>query len=285
MNGWGALVGLSYGAGAASIAMYTGPWRARRFHQRVHEVLHGASMQRRMGRESLRLMGNHRQQRIEQRQQQAGDKPDAALHALRCLTGAVIGIAASAAILVLLLGMQQLRKPLAAALLTCIAAVSGWLLADMQLSARVKRRQRAAAVALPAFVESIALAVGAGAALPQALQIVAQRTSGVLADGLRTIPMHDGLTSALHGLRACFPFPSMGRFIDAVEIALDRGTPIVEVLHAQAADARHESRRLLLETAGRREVGMLVPVIFFVLPAVVVVALYPGFTELSTLAN
>lgn len=288
MNGWGALIGLAYGAGAASIAMYSGPWRALHFHRLVRIALHGPSIRRHVH-GSLRMLGTARQHRIEQRQLQAGDSADASGHVLHCLTGAVIGIAGSAAVLVVLMGLQQLRKPFAAMLLIGIAAVSGWLIADMRLSSRVRARQRAAAVALPAFVEAIALAVGAGAALPHALQIVADRTSGVLTDGLRTTvhALRDGRSfdSAMAEFGARFPFPSMIRFIDALHIAMDRGTPVVDVLHAQAADARQESRRLLLESAGRREVGMLIPVIFFVLPAVVVVALYPGFTELSSLAT
>lgn len=289
MNGWGALVGLAYGSGAASIALHTGPWRALQFNRRVRDGLRGASLQQRVGMRSLQFLGRDRRSRIETRQRQAGDVVDASVHVLRCITGAVIGIAASAAVLALLLAMQQLRKPFAAALLMCIAAVSGWLIADARLSARVKNRQHAAVVALPSFVESVALAVGAGAALPHALQIVSDRTSGVFADGLRQAvrALHDGVgfETALSGFGAQFPFPSMTRFVDAVQIAIDRGTPVVDVLHAQAADARQESRRLLLESAGRREVGMLIPVIFFVLPAVVVVALYPGFTELSALAT
>ena len=289
MNGWGALVGLAYGAGAASVALHPGPWRAVRFHRRVHEGLYGKSLRQRFGSGSLEFLGVNRQRRIQQRLLQAGETADAAVHVLRCVSAAVIGIASSAALLVLLVAMDQMRKPFASAFLMCISACLGWLIVDARLSARVKAHQRAAAVALPAFVESIALAVGVGAALPHALQIVSDRTSGVLTAALRStvnaIRDGSGLESALRTFGAQFPFPSMTRFVDAVQIAIERGTPVVDVLHAQAADARQESRRLLLESAGRREVGMLIPVIFFVLPAVVVVALYPGFTELSSLAT
>lgn len=285
MNGWGALIGLSYGAGAATLLLYPGPWRALRFHRRVHGALHGTSIRRRLGGRSLRLLGTVRQQRIEERQRRAGLRPDASLQVLQCLTGAVIGLAVSAVVLVALLTMQQMRKPFAGVLLMLITAVSGWMIADLRLTQRIRTRQRAAAVALPAFVESMALAVGAGAALPHALRIVSERTTGVLADALKPSLSAGSFDASMSAFVAQFPFPALTRFVEAVHIAMDRGTPIVDVLHAQAADARQESRRLLLESAGRREVGMLVPVIFFVLPAVVVVALYPGFTELSTLAT
>ncbi|MFN2388126.1 MAG: pilus assembly protein TadB, partial [Actinomycetota bacterium] len=41
----------------------------------------------------------------------------------------------------------------------------------------------------------------------------------------------------------------------------------------------------LLETAGRREVLMLVPVVFLIMPVVVVFALYPGIVSLDLLVE
>ena len=91
------------------------------------------------------------------------------------------------------------------------------------------------------------------------------------------------LDEALAAMCQRMPIPSVIRFLDALRIALERGTPVADVLHAQASDARHESRRLLMESAGKREVAMLIPVVFLVLPAVVVIALFPGFRELTSM--
>ena len=68
-------------------------------------------------------------------------------------------------------------------------------------------------------------------------------------------------------------------------IAIDRGTPLADVLRAQATDARDVRRRQLMETAGRREVAMLVPVVFLILPITVVFALFPGFYGLNLSVN
>lgn len=40
---------------------------------------------------------------------------------------------------------------------------------------------------------------------------------------------------------------------------------------------REARRRALMETAGRKEIGMMVPVVFLVLPVTVLFAVYPGF--------
>ena len=52
------------------------------------------------------------------------------------------------------------------------------------------------------------------------------------------------------------------------------------MLHAQAADVREAGRRELIETAARKEVFMMVPVVFLVLPVTVLFAFFPGVVGL-----
>jgi tight adherence protein C len=51
----------------------------------------------------------------------------------------------------------------------------------------------------------------------------------------------------------------VSRFAEGFAVALERGTPLADVLHSQAADVREASRRALLETGARKEVAMMVP--------------------------
>ena len=62
--------------------------------------------------------------------------------------------------------------------------------------------------------------------------------------------------------------------------ATARSTPLAGVLHAQAADAREAGRRNLIETGARREVLMMVPVVFLILPVTVLFAFWPGVVGL-----
>ena len=64
-------------------------------------------------------------------------------------------------------------------------------------------------------------------------------------------------------------------------MAVERGTPLADVLRAQAQDVREAGRRELMETGGRKEIAMMVPVVFLVLPVTVVFAVYPGLAVLS----
>jgi tight adherence protein C len=56
---------------------------------------------------------------------------------------------------------------------------------------------------------------------------------------------------------------------------------LADVLVAQAMDARESSRRALIEAGGRKEIAMMVPVVFLVLPISVLFVLFPGFYGLS----
>jgi tight adherence protein C len=89
------------------------------------------------------------------------------------------------------------------------------------------------------------------------------------------------LTDALTGLANRTTLPSLARFVDGIVVAVDRGTPLAEVLRAQAQDVRELTRRQLMEAGGRREIGMMVPVVFLVLPVTVLFAVYPGLAVLD----
>jgi tight adherence protein C len=89
-----------------------------------------------------------------------------------------------------------------------------------------------------------------------------------------------GLSVALDRLAARTGLPAVARFAEAMAVAVDRGTPLTGVLHAQAADAREAGRRALIESGARREVLMMVPVVFLILPVTVLFAFWPGVVGL-----
>jgi tight adherence protein C len=64
-------------------------------------------------------------------------------------------------------------------------------------------------------------------------------------------------------------------------IAIERGTPLADVLRAQAVDVREAGKRALLESGGRKEIAMMVPVVFLILPVTVLFALFPGYYGLT----
>jgi len=88
------------------------------------------------------------------------------------------------------------------------------------------------------------------------------------------------LQTALQGLADRTGLMSLARFVDGIVVAVERGTPLAEVLRAQAQDVREAGRRSVMEQGGKKEIAMMIPVVFLVLPVTVLFAVYPGITLL-----
>lgn len=165
----------------------------------------------------------------------------------------------------------------------CIGATAV-LVRENRLTSEVERRERRMLEEFPAIAGLLALAVAAGEGPVAALERVAAHANGELAAELRRVlgAVRTGtpVAHAFDALAARTGLPVMARFAEAVAIAVERGTPLADVLHHQAADVREAGRRALIETGARREVLMMVPVVFLVLPVVVVFAFYPGLVGL-----
>ena len=170
-------------------------------------------------------------------------------------------------------------------LLVVLAATAGVIARDQALTRAVQRRLDRLRAELPTVIEMLAMAVGAGSSLAAALERVSRAGHGVVAAELSRV-LDDtrvglALVPALQQMASRNELNEMGRFVDAVVVAVERGTPLADVLSAQAADAREAGRRALIEAGGRKEIGMMVPVVFLVLPLSVLFVLFPGFYGLS----
>lgn len=171
-------------------------------------------------------------------------------------------------------------------LVLCLVAVAvGVVARDNHLSSQVTRRERAILVEFPVIAELLALAVAAGESPVAALDRVVRRSGGELsrdlAAVLAAIRTGEPVSSAFDRLAATTGIPLVARFADGISVAVERGTPLADVLHAQAADVREAGRRELIEVAARKEIFMMVPVVFLVLPVTVLFTFYPGVIGLS----
>ena len=200
---------------------------------------------------------------------------------IRALTVAGVG----AGIALLLSVTRGAFRPAPMALLMGVGAVAGVIMHERALDARVRRRENLMVAQFPAVAEMLALSVAAGEGISGAIERVADRSSGPLAQDLSSVlteaRMGTGLVQALRDLGDRTHVIPLSRFVDAVAVAIERGTPLAEVLRAQAGDVRDAGRRSLMESAGRKEIAMMVPVVFLVLPVTVVFALFPGFFGLA----
>ncbi len=170
-----------------------------------------------------------------------------------------------------------------------LGGATGVLARDWWLSHEVRRRETAMLAEFPVFADLLALSVIAGESPIEALQRVCRLTGGELARDLQVAldEARSGvsLTKALGALADRTTLEALARFIDGLVVAIERGTPLADVLRAQSADVREAGKRALLEAGGRKEISMMMPVVFMILPVTVLFALYPGLLTLVSLTH
>jgi len=180
-------------------------------------------------------------------------------------------------------------EPLFVAVAAVVGLLGGLLGRDWWLSRQLERRETRMLAEFPVLADLLALAVVAGEAPADALRRACRLTAGELARDLDAalaearagVP----LTTALSALAERTTLEPFARFLQGLVVGIERGTPLADVLHAQAVDVREVGKRALLEAGGRKEISMMVPVVFLILPVTVLFALYPGLLTLTSLAR
>ncbi|MDY3048874.1 MAG: type II secretion system F family protein [Rothia sp. (in: high G+C Gram-positive bacteria)] len=191
------------------------------------------------------------------------------------LSSLFVGLAMSQGKLGLLLGL----------LLVLSASLCGFVARDYWLGQQIKGRQKAMLAEFPALAELLALSVTAGESALGALERVVSCSQGELAQEFQVIlsatRAGTPLVTALQDFSQRTDLAPLSRFVDGLVVAIERGTPLADVLRAQAQDVRDNAKRELMETAGKKEIGMMAPVVFLILPLTVVFALFPGLSLLN----
>ncbi|MCR2763523.1 type II secretion system F family protein [Microbacterium sp. zg.B48] len=215
---------------------------------------------------------------LDRRLHQAGWTMDAAAFRGRQLGWSIAGIALGGAgvVALVLLGRASGATVLLPPLTGVIAAVAY----DARLSRAARVRVGRIQEELPTVLEFLALCLSAGEGILDSLRRVGTAGAGELAAELRGVVLAVGtgspLSEALSALSARLQTPALARSIDQLVAAIDRGAPLAHVLHSQALDAREDAKRALIEQAGRKEIYMLVPLVFLILPLSVLFAVFPG---------
>jgi tight adherence protein C len=221
---------------------------------------------------------------IVRRMRQAGVAGDLPMFRSRQLLSAIGGCGAGVVAAALLVKGAGASALLAAGIIALGAAIG--LVAPEQLLARAARaRQSRIAAELPTVLEFLTLSLSAGESILDALRRVTRTGTGELARefGRVVAEVNTGtpLPTALSRCAATIALPALTRIVDQLVAALERGTPLAEVLLAQAQDSRDDAKRRLLEAAGRKEVAMLVPLVFLILPVTIAFAIFPGILVLQ----
>jgi tight adherence protein C len=204
------------------------------------------------------------------------------------VTWGVTAFAASA-VLAISVAWQSPERAMPLAILTCVSGLGGVIGRDNRLTSQVRTHEERVLAELPVIAELLALAVAAGEGPVAALERVVRRSNGALSQELGRVlgDIRTGqpVATAFDDYSARTGLPVVARFADGIAVAVERGTPLAEVLHAQAGDVREARRRSLIESGARREIAMMVPVVFLVLPTTIIFAFWPGVIGLRMVTS
>ncbi|WP_091225790.1 type II secretion system F family protein [Microbacterium sp. 3J1] len=196
----------------------------------------------------------------------------------RQLAWAVGGIGIGATVLVVLVVVGRMAPP--AAMLPVLVGVGAAVGYEAQLTARTTARRARLTDELPTTLEFLALCLSAGEGFLDSLRRISSVGSGELTAEFRSVVLSvntgSPLAESLGEMATRLQLPGLTRAIEQVIAALEHGAPLSGVLHAQAGDAREDAKRVLIEQAGRKEILMLLPLVFLILPLSVLFAIYPG---------
>jgi tight adherence protein C len=199
--------------------------------------------------------------------------------ALMALRGAKILVPAILAAVVLITGIAS-YNPL---FIWALALVGGYLLPDMWLSRKVKKRQNTLRKALPDALDLLVVCIEAGLGLDQAFMRVSQElriTHPELCGELDLVnaQIRVGRTriDAMRELASRTGVDDIKALV-AMLIQTDRfGTSVSQSLRVHADDMRMKRRQRAEEAAAKTPVKMVPPLVFFIFPALFVVILGPA---------
>jgi tight adherence protein C len=166
-----------------------------------------------------------------------------------------------------------------------LAAAGGFVGRDYFLQRRAAARTARIAAELPTVLEFLTLSLSAGEGILDAIRRVtaisrgelAAELAGVTSDVATGLPLSETLTALARQLQVI----AFTRAVEQITGALERGTPLADVLRAQAQDVREEAKRSMIELSGKKEVAMMVPLVFLILPSTIAFAIFPGIFVLQ----
>lgn len=284
----GALVGLLFAVGVwAAVPILVAP--NRRLTERVAPMLGGVVshpwiwvfwQHRLKPGLSRRISGEAHAARL----QQAGIDAEPLQHRIGQL---VIGVGASLGVVCWFGFMSVTGRSVGLTRVVIFAVAVGVgavVVSELRVRGAIARRRREKFIELADVADLLALSVTAGEPLTVALAGVAEVSNGVLGQEIASAIKADfeqrPTVEVFKQLRNDADVVGVQRFFAGLVVATERGTPIAFLLRAQASEVRAGLARELMESAGRREIAMLAPVVFLILPCVVVIALYPGLVAI-----
>lgn len=168
--------------------------------------------------------------------------------------------------------------------LSLMAFAGALLLPFFLLNRKIAMRKRSIQKDLPDVLDLLTVSVEAGLGFDGALAKLSEKMKGALVDeftrALQEMRMGVPRREALRAMGLRCDVPDLSLFTTSLIQADQLGVSIGQVLRVQSASMREKRRQRTQELAMKAPVKMLLPLVFFIFPAIFVVVLGPAIIQI-----
>ena len=135
------------------------------------------------------------------------------------------------------------------------------------------------------ILQMLSIMISAGESPMMALRYISQRSVGYIPELIdQSFSKYESgrnLAQTLEQIAIATGSSQVRRLTNSIQIAIQRGTPILDVLNNQVQSLNKQINLALLKKSGKREIALLIPVVFLILPVSISFAIWPSIYGLN----
>jgi tight adherence protein C len=138
---------------------------------------------------------------------------------------------------------------------------------------------------LISILQMISIMISSGESPMSAMRYVSKRSDGILPrlikESLNKYEDGRSITQTLDFLATATGSTQVRRLTNSIQIAIHRGTPVLDVLNNQVLALNKQINFNLMKRSGKSEITLLIPVVFLILPVSISFAIWPSLYGLN----
>ena len=138
---------------------------------------------------------------------------------------------------------------------------------------------------LVSILQMLSIMISAGESPIMAMKYVAQRSDGVIPNLIKQsfakYESGQNIAQTMDFIAVATSSSQVRRLTNSIQIAIERGTPILDVLNNQVQALNKQINISLLKKSGKSEITLLIPVVFLILPVSISFAIWPSVYGLN----
>ena len=135
------------------------------------------------------------------------------------------------------------------------------------------------------ILQMLSIMISAGESPMMALRYISQRSVGYIPELIdQSFSKYESgrnLAQTLEQIAIATGSSQVRRLTNSIQIAIQRGTPILDVLNNQVQSLNKQMNLALLKKSGKSEITLLIPVVFLILPVSISFAIWPSIYGLN----